>query len=325
MKATEIALSDRDPQGKVRQEIVLKTEPEENISGFIVGNSLCRSCGGLRLWGGIGVETATKLLDAFAPLEPCTCEVSGQIPVVRADSKTNVDLIICGAGPSLRTAVPRLKRHKGDVWGCNSALNWLVEHNRKATHGVAIDPSTRMWMDDADGRPGVWIDPPDVGYLIATTTNPGLATHLLAHDRNVEMFHSMRGSEYEMALYPVLYPDTALAIYGLNVTNRAIDLAVYMGYRHIAMAGCDCALGSDRTMYADGRKLLDEDVRLQGKIDGRMWYTKPDMLMSGVELVRRQRSLGPTRLEFIGDTLPRALQKKPDEFLTRCIDWAANT
>lgn len=298
--ATSVDLQGQDTEGNW-QSIVLQTEPAKHVPGMIFANSFCRACG-----------------CAPHPLG-CECAEPAHVPVFpwdSEDSKRGESLLICGAGPSLAGVGDVLARHDGDVWACNAALNYMVEHGHRVTHGVAIDPSARMFGE-------VWKDPPEVDYILATTVNPGLTDHLLKAGRPVTFFHSMRAlpdKEYEVQLYGLLYPKTALTGHGLNVVNRALDLAGWLGY-NVKIIGADSALGSDGAMYAGGREKRAGDWGLVGEFDGRRWQTKPDMLMSAAELVRHRNRLGHDRVEFLGDTLPRALQDKSEEFLNRCIEW----
>lgn len=284
-----------------KQHIQLKTEPDHRIAGFLVGNSLCLGCG--------------------LPPKPygCDCEKPHRIPVVGVDardSKRGKALAICGAGPSLKAEAYRLREHKGDVWGANTALNYLVEQELPVTHGIAIDPSDRMF-----GK--VWPDPPDVPYYLATTVNPGLTGHLLGHGRSVTQFHSLRGAPDEFNLYQLLYDWTPVCSNGLNVINRALDLAGFLGYSKIRLYGCDHSLAADDVMYADGREVEEPQHVLTGTVDGREWRTLPDMLLAATALVRVRNKLGRMRVSFVGDVLPYALQNKPEAFLRSCIDWKA--
>jgi hypothetical protein len=297
--ADTVMLEAEDANG-LNQQVVLITQPSHHIPGFIFGNSLCRRC-----------------RCAPAPLG-CECPEPDHLPVFPwsdEGSRAGEDVLICGAGPSLAEVGAALEDHDGEVWGCNSALNYLVEHSHRVTHGVAIDPSTRMFGE-------VWKDPPAVDYILATTVNPGLTDHVHDAGHGITQFHSMRVCPDEVELYGLLYPKTVLTGHGLNVVNRALDLAGWLGF-HVKIIGADSAL-VDGQMYADGRGMYEGDWTLEGTFDGRLWRTKADMLMSAVELVRHRNRLGADRVEFLGDTLPRALQDKPDEFLTRCIDWIPN-
>ena len=291
-----MGLAAKDSDGQV-QKIVLETEPDHHIAGFILGNSLCLTC--------------------REPPKPlgCECEQPNHLPVITGEnSRRGEDVMICGAGPSLHDVGYHLKGHDGEVWGANSALNFLVEQGYPVTHGIAIDPSTRMFGE-------VWIEPPDVDYLIATTVNPGLTAHLIKHGRRITLFHSWRGAEEETHLYGVLYPHTCLAGHGLNVVNRALDLADWLGFSKIKLVGVDSAISVDGALYHDGREMKEDDWPLEGRIGKRVWRTKADMLMSAVELVRIRNRIGRHRVRFLGDTLPRALQDRSESFMRRCIDW----
>lgn len=290
------------------QEIILKTEPQENIPGFIWANSLCRTC-----------SLPVIVLPPEVALPVCECETPTNHPVIEKDCRKGEHLMLCGAGPSLGRLRSVVQAHEGDVWGCNRALNYLHDWGVTKAIGVAIDPSTRMFGT-------VWADAPKTTYYLATSVNPGLVWHL--EPNPIRYFHSVRGCDDEVTLYQSLYPRTCLAGYGLNVVNRAVDLAEYMGYKTISLVGADNALGKDDAMYPDGSKGdAVQDVVLEGRIGKKKWRTKTDMLMSAVSLVQKQRAMknnGQT-LMFLGETLPKALQYKSQEYLDRCVSWGENS
>ncbi|HXU07058.1 MAG TPA: hypothetical protein VN903_39165, partial [Polyangia bacterium] len=222
-----------------------------------------------------------------------------------------------------------------------------------------------------------WASTPDVDYLIASTCNPNLCKLLVDNGRQVTFFHNyvgVRGGpvsygvchaceqmsdadlpncphcesvdverhtvSYEDWLYQALYPATLRTGSGLNATTRAIDLALYMGFRKIYLLGADCALkvnkpmpkgavhGSpehtawleeDVVMHADGGSALASQassLTLEGEIDGRRWLTKPDMMITAQWLRSMKLALG-SRLSIIGDTLPKAILHKDDAFVAR--------
>jgi uncharacterized Rossmann fold enzyme len=146
---------------------------------------------------------------------------------------------------------------------------------------------------------------------------------------------------YEEWLYHTLYEPTVVTGSGLNSTTRAIDLARFMGAKEIILLGADCAIKVNKprppkafvgssahlnwlkqhtVMHADGSDPTRSGataVTLEGEIDGRVWLSKPDMLITAVHLERMRRELGRKQLRIIGDTLPNALQGKDEEFLKR--------
>ncbi len=281
---------------KMIQQIELTSPMSDYFAGFILANSFCLDCNKPPLSG------------------QCVCEKPRQWPVVKENAEEGKDVVICGSGPSLKKALKTIRRvvkNGGHVWGCNDALMWLSKHNHPVTHGVAIDQSPDLYEDS-------WVpEPPDVKYLLATSVSPRLIGHLTKHDRNdITLFHSLVGVEQEQALYGLLYEITALVASGLNVVNRSLGLALAMGYRTIYLAGADCALGPNDTFHVHGDKA--EGIILRGKINGKMWATKADMLVSAVDLAVQKRILG-SRIQFVGHTLPRVLATKDDAFLDRCV------
>ncbi len=274
--------------------IMFHSTPGKDIPGFLCGNARCRN-------------------PECDLVMPCACDPQNRIPVVQKDAEKGKTLVICGAGPSLNEAYRQIRK-ADHVWGCNSAANWLADKGWNLTHAFAIDSSARMFGE-------VWVDPPDAHYLIATTVNPLLTDHLLEHDREITFFHSRRGAPNEEILCAELFPPAPICENGLNCVNRAVELAVFLGYKRITLAGCDSAFAPGDQMYADGRGINNHDCIVEGQIDGTMWRTKPDMLLSAVCLAQMQWALGKRRLRFVGNTLPRALARKDLDFHDRCIQW----
>ena len=271
--------------------------------------------------------------------------------------------------------IPWVRRRLGycwgadQLWGVNSALPWLIEHGYPVTHGITVDQTPEMVNE--------WESLPDVNYLIPSTTHPNLVAALVDAGKDITWFNNFVGlqgrpvelcdcghdksehdqgcqhesncdcttytptvMDFESWMYASLYPMTVRAGTGLNSVNRALDVAVYMGFDTITILGADCALrikekltkgtrpGSkehkrwlceDVVMHADGGNALASGatpVTLGGEIDGEWWETKPDMMISAVFL-EKSRQVLEGRLRLIGNTLPNALRDKPDEFLMR--------
>lgn len=235
---------------------------------------------------------------------------------------------ICGAGPTLA--------HEDvgdvdDVWACNSALPYLLTEGRRVTHGFAIDQGLGMLAAHE------WGTAPDVRYLLGTCVHPGLTDHLLAHGREVSFFHSYLGIPdpdgwagdvpYEMHLYTTRFPLSIRVGFGLNAVPRAMCLAAAMGFERIRVVGADCgtSLGERMpeygtpeyrkwvmalTLYADGRTAGGafgaEESIAEGFVGGKLWHSRPDMLVSATAIAELAQALGE-RVEIVGDTLPAAL------------------
>jgi hypothetical protein len=223
----------------VKQKILLQTTPAENIPTYIAANSRCRDCNQIVI-----------IPDCDQDLGQCQCEAPNQLPVFGVQKEyTGKTVAICGAGPSLREAYKAIRK-ADHVWGCNRAAHWLVKKNWKITHGFAIDSSPAMFED-------AWKEPPGVDdFILATSVDPRLTDHLLEHGKRVRFFHSVRGKvDDEFKLYALMYQPAPVCGRGLNVVNRAVDLARFLDYRRIYVCGADNALGRAGDMYAN---LADE-------------------------------------------------------------------
>lgn len=216
-------------------------------------------------------------------------------------------LALCGAGPSLRDL--KFEPHD-ELWACNSALPYLVSQGVKVDVGVCIDQTPGALKE--------WADPPPVKYYVASTVDPKLVDHLLAHGREVHFFHNGVGFENEWEHYCNDWPPGFMCGEGATVVSRVIGLASWMGFHNVDIYGADCAFGPDDIVHANGdgpKEAYGAPVLMEGEIDGRKWRTRPDMLQGAVDLVRRSRNRAMGRVRLMGDTLPVALQDKPDEFL----------
>ncbi len=295
------------PNGKREQFIELHSPVGSVISGFILANAMCLRCGKLPI-----PRMQTGAIDA--PI--CLCPKATQYPMVQPDMGKGKNVIICGSGPSLPAVRHLLTVHpEADVWAANDALMWMSRRGLRVTHGIGIDQSPDLYTT-------CWTEPPAVQYLIASSVDYRLIAHLVAHGHRerITLFHSFIGFEGEAELYPLLYPPSPMVGSGLNVVNRSLPLADFMGYQTMYLVGADCALGRGDILHA-GETGKETGIVLRGLIDGKSWATKPDMLWSACDLVRQKRMLGD-RLQFIGKTLPAALEGKDDAFLDRCIKWA---
>lgn len=269
--------------------------------------------------------------------------------VVQENSAKGQHLVICGAGPSLRETAEEWCPQGDQVWGCNSALMWLLDHGHKVTHGFTVDQTPHMCAE--------WASAPDVDYLLATSVHPHLTSLLCSKGHSIQWFHNFLGIRkphvqwpdacgvmgtlpYEDWLYNLLFPQTTRSGSGLNATTRAIDVATYMGFEKITVLGADCCIRTDRpppkrmatgsprhlrwlrehtTMHADGGHALASEasaLTLQAVIDGRFWLTKVDMAITAQWLVRMARASNG-RIQVKGDGLATALMDKSDAFLKR--------
>jgi hypothetical protein len=311
-KLNNVATTGEPSDDSPSQTIILKTTPGEQIPGHIAVNARCRTCGRFLTWA----ETP----DDF-DIPHCECPEPAQIPVFGQQNEyAGKTVAICGAGPSLKDAYRQIRKSH-HVWAANRAAHYLNEWNWRCTHAFAIDAGTAMFNK-------AWKTVPKVSeeFILATSVHPKLVDHVLESGNKVRFFHSVRGGvEDEFQLYAAFFPPAPIAGEGLNAVNRAIVLADWLGYKRIFVCGADNALKGDE-FYADGGNHPNHDdgaVYLKGEVHGRKWTTTPDMLMSATNLARMSWRYG-SRVELVGNTLPRALARTSDEFLDRCVRWASD-
>lgn len=242
--------------------------------------------------------------------------------VVQQDSAFRKHIVICGAGPSLADEAEQYCRDFDQLWGCNSALTWLIDNGYEPTHGFTIDQTPHMV--------GEWYDRPDVDYLVASTIHPHLTEHLLEAQRRLIFFHNFvgikeRAVEYhhceacEMSfqlhedadrvcvdcgaglvarymhfedwLYTTLFPPTARVGAGLNSVSRAIDLALFMGADPITVLGADCALRVKRPPPHDA---------IYGSPEHKAWLHDCVMHADGSDALRSGASMTTVGAEIDG-------------------------
>ena len=269
----------------------------------------------------------------------------GAVEVVEAGSHVGQSVAICCAGPSL--ADQPLEGAFDQVWAVNSALPYLMDRGVPVTHACTVDQGPAMMMDREFGRAF------DVDYLLASCVYPELVQILRKAGRHIRYFHSYLGvtpppdwverpgfGHYEEWLYRKLYPTSICVGAGLNSGPRALSVAIGMGFSRIVVYGADCACAPGAPsipappgtpayaawirglrMYADGRSPADcyhdAESLAEGEIDGRLWHTRPDMVISAQHLLQLQTMEPEGRITFVGDTLVNAIRGQDQAFMAR--------
>lgn len=288
-------------------QMIVNRAPKNEPSGVLVG---------LPDGGGQTIELRSPVADQIPGFSHTNALRDNIEMVGPKHSKLGKVLALCGAGPSLR---PEVIDRYDDMWACNSALTYLLEHGITPTHAVAIDQTPQM-LEEWEAAP----EGPE--YWIASTTDPALADHLLAHGRTVKWFHNAcgfpDGLDAEFAHYDKDWPTPAFVLgIGATIVPRLIALAAWLGYRRIDIYGADCAFVDDDVVHANGGtagEVYVAPVILEGTFRGKTWRTRPDLLMSAVDLARQVRQ-HPGNIRLIGDTLPVALMDLEDEELDTVV------
>jgi len=256
------------------------------------------------------------------------------MPVMKANMEKGTAIIV-GSGPSLANPdvleeVRRLTQEEGaDIIATKAAIKYVHDQGILVKYAVTMDPGSHIACEEKVPRV------PGVIHIVASSSDPTLFEYL--KDEEVMIFHSATGYEKEVEMYQDLFEVADVMTGGYNVVNRAVSCAMYMGYKKIVLAGCDCGWRENESFYVDGKQNRpgvdmndggkvemtdDEGAMLSPPPEGaRHWMTRPDMLASGIALARMAKKFGPDRFLILGDTLPQHLQHKSESFLKQCGDF----
>lgn len=237
-------------------------------------------------------------------------------------------VVVCGTAPSLvkGSSLREIKRLQGigyKVFAVKQAIRILPEYDIVPDFSVAMDPGEKQIKKTP-------LDP-RVTYFVATSCHPRMFDYLLKGGANVVLFHSACGASTEtlceMDLYAKYFPENcsyeSVACGGFTVVNRAVAVAQWLGAKKIHVAGAPFGWREGDDYYAPtvsepagnaSGPTLDD----QGRVDGKRWYTKADLLPSAMSLARKAKA-EPNRFVFIGDSLAASLASKSDAFLERVV------
>jgi hypothetical protein len=261
----------------------------------------------------LGIELRSPVQDHLRDYVDAN-RVSDPARMVTPDRRIGHSVAIMGAGPSLAHASDTY-RSVDAIWACNSAVPYLASVGVPITVAVGIDQTKGLLREWATPRA-------HLPYYLASSVDPELVQHLESHGCRVSFFHNHVGfAEDEFEHYCGTWPPTLMVGEGFTVVSRAIGLALWMGYERIDVYGADCAFDGD-VAHANGEVATEayhNPLIMAGEINGRVWKTRPDMLMDAVHLVRRVRQANG-KIRLMGDTLPVALLGKDDAFLTQVAE-----
>jgi len=119
----------------------------------------------------------------------------------------------------------------------------------------------------------------------------------------------------EVGMYHELFGDGTTVQGGFTVANRALGLAELMGIHPIVLAGCDFGWRDGRSYYpsySNGKPLDNVFLNDHGKIDGKNWHARADMVASAVEVAKLVQD---GRVKVWGDSLAASCAKWPRDKL----------
>lgn len=256
-----------------------------------------------------------------------------QLQMMKRDEFKGQNVIVCGSAPSLLKPhiLKRLRKHVEQGWkiiACKEAIELLRKKKVPVHFSVSMDPTDtqhlKTYLDDG------------ITYLIASSCHPSLFDHVINAGRPCRVFHSACGWNgharnpgtgevrhiTETDLYQNLFPNADVMCGGFTVVNRALSCAKYMGFEKVVIAGADFGWRAGGSYYAKGakQKAGNEGIEMsdQGKVDGKEWCTRPDLLASAVTIAKMKKA--GHIYGIWGDSLAASLAKRDDEFLNTCVE-----
>lgn len=259
-----------------------------------------------------------------------------------ADSR---GVIVCGSGPSLVTesVVTKIRQLTGQGWhtiACKEAIRLLRERDLPVHYSISMDPGDNQWRKTHRER--------GIVYCVASSCHPSLFDYLLEGGCEVWLFHSACGWPTEVQMYRELFPKGGMiAQGGYTVVNRGLAVAKYMAWPRIVLAGGDFGWRPDPGALAEmwSRGEIDHDTYLEssrrggsayyadgatekagnagsdmidhGVIDGRVWYSRPDLIGSAIPLARSVQRGDVERV--LGDSMVASLARRDEELFRRIL------
>ena len=156
-------------------------------------------------------------------------------------------VVVCGSGPSLLKSIPQLLKHREDVFvaSCGSAIGMLFKYDIKPDFHIEqerpkVSSNWTKLTTTPEYRDGVTL----IGLNVVHPQSNGLfkdrAYALKQNDFGAIVLKSQLGEP------PQLYFVNPLA------ANAGVSIMTSLGFRHIYMAGVDCAFGDDGSTHAKG-------------------------------------------------------------------------
>lgn len=235
------------------------------------------------------------------------------------------------------------------IFGIKAAMAYLLEKGIKTDYSVAMDPQTRqigktpilenvIYCMASSCHPEFFRHLLDKGCDVRIFhsacgakerfMSPGFVLDLTDKQKcifcsKIEMqtddgypFSPVCVAERdEVGIYAEHFSHCLTVQGGFTVANRAIGLCEMMGIKKIVLAGCDFGWRDNKSFYAkhfEGKPLDELFLNDHGRIDGKPWHSRADMIASAVEIAKL---IQDGRVKVWGDSLAVSCAKWPRDKL----------
>lgn len=156
--------------------------------------------------------------------------------------------LILGAGYSLNKALPLLSKWKGDIFACNGNLKTLLAYGIKPTYLCILDPAeiVATSMPEHDLK--------DIILLM----HPGISNKLIKKWEGEKYIYNLSINPFYVSLSNALFPQYNIHVkYAGSIANTMVQLANFIGYDVLFLAGIDYAFTSNHLRCESWEKKED--------------------------------------------------------------------
>lgn len=191
--------------------------------------------------------------------------------------------IIVGGAPSIHQELEHIRQLAADPANAVFAVNW--SHTWLIQNGI-IPKACVFFEIDSEPDTVLKAAHPDCTYFICSHCNRNSFDMLKDHKRI--LWHSIPNSPGEQDVYNELYAGQPMVGGGIGTFTRTLSVALFVGFRHFDIFGCDSSFPDDGITHADGY-----DTPMDSKKDGFYTYARDDKTGE----VKRFRTLGYLALQ----------------------------
>ena len=223
--------------------------------------------------------------------------VKGRIEPYPEGEKRSDAIAIVGFGPSLKDTWEEIKPFKY-IMSCSGAHPFLIERGIVPTWHTAVDPLPGNTVK-LIGQPHK-----DVEYLISSTCNPDVWTHL--QDYNLKLWHVFDNTEEGIRSLPA--GEWSLTG-GCDVGVRSLMIARFLGFVDLHIFGLDGSSPSSDSKRHAGDHPNPVKSKQTVEYEGRTFCTTAGMLAAAKGLWHELDAMPDTTAKFYGDGLIQYMAK----------------
>lgn len=191
--------------------------------------------------------------------------------------------IIVGGAPSIKDHLEEIRELSKDPRNAIFAINWT--HTWLINNGII--PRGCVFFE-IDAEPATILENahPDCTYFICCHCHPKTFDMLKGYKR--VLWHTHPNSDLEDQVHNEIFPNSHLCGGGIYTFTRSITVAMFLGYRHFDIFGCDSSFPDDGNTHVEGYETV-----FDAKVDGMFVYAQN----SDTKEVRRFKTTGALALQ----------------------------